>query len=245
MTRWALTGALVVLWEVGGRLTIDDARTALLVPLPSAVVATAWALTRDGSLVADIARSLYRVLAGGAAAVLVGVPIGALIATSPRIGAALDAPMRVLRPVPPVAWVPLTLLWFGVTELQQLAILFFAAVFVVIAGTSRAVAGVPARLLTAARNLGAGEATVALRVAVPAGLPGVAAAVREGVGTAWFVLVAAEFLSASEGLGVLILEGRDLLEPARAFVGMAALGACAALTDAALGAAFTRGTRWA
>jgi NitT/TauT family transport system permease protein/taurine transport system permease protein len=138
--------------------------------------------------------------------------------------------------------VPLTLLWFGVGERQQFAVLAFAALLVVVAGTTDAVAGVPPALLAAARNLG--ERRLLLRVAVPAALPGVAAAVREGVGTAWFVLVAAEFVSASEGLGVLILEGRDLLEPARTFVGMGALAACGAATDLALAALQRRWTRW-
>jgi ABC-type nitrate/sulfonate/bicarbonate transport system permease component len=82
-------------------------------------------------------------------------------------------------------------------------------------------------------------------VRVPAALPGVVAAVREGVGTAWFVLVAAELLSASQGLGVLILEGRDLMEPARSVVGMLALAACGVGTDRALAAVGARWTRWA
>lgn len=245
MSRWALTAALVAAWELAGRALVTDPRTALLVPLPSAVAAAAWALLADGTLAVDVARSAARVLVGALAAVVVGVPLGALITTAPRLGAALDAPVRLLRPIPPVAWVPLTILWFGVGELQQVVILFFAAAFVVIGGTAHAVAGVPPKLLSAARNLGAGDGAVALRVAVPAALPGVAATVREAVGTAWFVLVAAEFLSASEGLGVLILEGRDLLEPARTFVGMALLGACGAATDLLLGAAAARLTRWA
>ncbi len=242
VTRWGLVAALLGLWELGGRTLVTDPRTALFLPLPSTIALAAAALARDGTLLAAIVRSAGRVAAGAGAAVLVGVPVGAVIATWPRLGAALDAPLRLVRPVPPVAWVPLTLLWFGVGERQQLAILAFAALLVVVAGTTDAVAGVPPALLSAARNLG--ERRLLLRVAVPAALPGVAAAVREGVGTAWFVLVAAEFVPASEGLGVLILEGRDLLEPARTFVGMGALAACGAVTDLALAALQRRWTRW-
>ncbi|MDP2316838.1 MAG: ABC transporter permease [Pseudomonadota bacterium] len=235
---------LLALWELGGRTLVTDPRTLLFLPLPSTIAAAAWALARDGSLLVDLGRSGGRVLVGSLAAVLVGVPLGAVVASWPRVGAALDAPLRLVRPIPPIAWVPLTILWFGVGELQQVVILFFAAAFVVMAGTTDAVRGVPPTLLAAARNLGVPERGLLLRVSVPAALPGVAAAVREGVGTAWFVLVAAEFLSASEGLGVLILEGRDLLEPARTFVGMGALAACGAATDLALGALQARLTRW-
>jgi ABC-type nitrate/sulfonate/bicarbonate transport system permease component len=107
------------------------------------------------------------------------------------------------------------------------------------------VAGVPGTLLEAARNLGARDSDVVLRVAVPAALPAVASTVREAAGTAWFVLVAAELLAAAQGLGVLVVEGRDLLEPSRMCVGMLALGAGAALTDtllAALARRLGRGT---
>ncbi len=235
-SRWALTLALVLLWEVLGRTLVTDPRTALLLPLPSTVAVTAGTLLADGTLPSAVARSAARVVAGSLLGVALGVPLGAWIALAPRGGRVLDGPLRLVRPVPPVAWVPLTLLWFGVTEVQQVVVLALACTFVVVAGTTRAVAGVPADLLAAARNLGARATHVTLRVAVPAALPAVAATVREAVGTAWFVLVAAELLSATQGLGVLIVEGRDLLEPSRACVGMLTLGACAAVTDTMLGA---------
>ncbi len=241
--RWTLTLALVALWEGLGRALVTDPRTALLLPLPSAVGATAWALAEDGTLVGAVTRSTARVAAGSLFAVAVGVPLGAWIALSPRAGRAVDAPLRILRPVPPVAWVPLTLLWCGVTELQQVAVLALAATLVVVGGTTHAVAGVPADLLAAARNLGARPRDVTLRVAVPAALPAVASTVREAVGTAWFVLVAAELLTASQGVGVLIVEGRDMLQPARACVGMLTLGACAATSDPILEALARRLSR--
>ncbi|MES2641391.1 MAG: ABC transporter permease [Myxococcota bacterium] len=244
ISRWGLVVVLLILWEILGRTLVTDPRTALFLPLPSTIAAAAWAMARDGSLLVDLGRSSARVALGAGAAVVFGVMLGGVVASRPRLGAVLEGPIGWVRPIPPVAWVPLTILWFGVGELQQVVILFFAATFVVSAGTADAVAGVPASLLAAARNLGVPEASLLRRVSVPAALPGVAAAVREGVGTAWFVLVAAEFLSASEGLGVLILEGRDLLEPARTFVGMGALAACGALTDLGLGSLQARLTRW-
>jgi ABC-type nitrate/sulfonate/bicarbonate transport system permease component len=237
-----LLAALLVLWEVLGRLLLDP-RSSMFVPLPSTVVVTTFELARSGELFGDTARSAARVLVGAGLGALAGVGAGAAIA-SERFGKAIEAPLALLRPVPPVAWIPITLLWFGVGEAQQIAILFGAAFHVVAAGAADAVRRVPRPLLLAAANLGAGEAAIA-RVRTRAALPGVLAAVREGFGTGWFVLVAAEFVSASEGLGVLVLEGRDMLAPARTFVGMAALAACGALTDAALRRAQARVTAWA
>lgn len=245
VSRWTLTASLLVAWELAVRLFVTDPRTLMIVPLPSGILTTAVVLGLDGTLVWGVARSVLRVAMGTAIAVLVGVPLGALIATAPRLGAVLEAPLRLLRPIPPVAWVPLTMLWFGVTELQQVSILALAATFVVASATHLAVRGVPASLVFAAANLGAPPVDLALRVRVPAALPGVMAAVREGVATAWFVLVAAEFLAASQGIGVLVLEGRDMLDPARAFVGMGALALCGLVSDRALAGFGARWTRWA
>jgi ABC-type nitrate/sulfonate/bicarbonate transport system permease component len=242
--RWILTWVLLVAWEIAGRALVRDPRTALLLPLPSTVAIATGQLLRDGSLIRHAARSAARVALGVGAAVVVGVPLGALVAAAPRLGAAIEAPLRLLRPIPPVAWVPLTILWFGTGELQQCVILFVAALFVVMSGTTSAVRGVPPGLVAAARNLGARQGTLLVAVRIPAALPAVAAAVREGFGTGWFVLVAAEFLSASDGLGVLVLEGRDMLEPARTFVGMAVLALCGSATDAALARLQSRLTRW-
>lgn len=245
MTRWALCLVLLLGWELAVRGLVVDPRLQLVTPLPSVIVRTAVALTLDGTLPAGVARSALRVLLGSMVAVGIGVPLGALLATAPRLGAVLEAPLRLLRPIPPVAWVPLTMLWFGVTEVQQVSIIALAGSFVVASATHAAVRGVPGALVLAAANLGATPAALALRVRVPAALPGVLAAVREGVATAWFVLVAAEFLAAAQGIGVLILEGRDMLDPARAFVGMGALAGCGLLSDRALAAVGARWTRWA
>ncbi|MFZ5476298.1 MAG: ABC transporter permease [Myxococcota bacterium] len=233
---------LLAVWELLGRLLLDE-RSSLFVPLPTTVGLAGWELLLAGDLPRDVAHSAIRVLLGSGLGALAGVGAGAAIA-SERFGRALEAPLALLRPVPPVAWIPITLLWFGVGELQQVAILFGATFHVVAAGVADAVRGVSPAVLLAARNLGAGEAAIG-RVRTNAALPAVLAAVREGFGTGWFVLVAAEFVSASEGLGVLVLEGRDMLAPARTFVGMAALAACGALTDAALRRAQGRVTAWA
>lgn len=226
---------MLLAWEVAGRVFGVNSGT---LPLPSDVARVAIELAARGELAADVQASAVRVAIGGGLGVAAGVVAGLAIAAG-RFGRILDAPLAILRPIPPIAWIPLTLVWFGVSEAQPIAILAGASFHVVAPATADAVRGVPAGLVHAARNLGAGHAAVA-GVRLRAALPGVAAAVRQGWMVAWFVLVAAEFVSAPRGLGVLMLEGRDLIEPARTFVSMGALAACAALTDAGLGAAQRR-----
>lgn len=229
--------ALLVLWELIGRAT-PHGPTSL--PLPSEVARLALTLAANGELATDAAQSALRVAMGGGVGAAAGVLAGVALAAG-RAGRVVEVPLALLRPIPPIAWIPLTLLWFGVSELQQLAILAGATFHVVAPATADAVRAVPAALVHAARNLGARPAVVA-GVRLHAALPGVAAAVRHGLTVAWFVLVAAEFVSAPRGLGVLMLEGRDLIEPARTFVSIAALALAAALTDAALAAGQRRWT---
>lgn len=237
-----LAAAFLVLWEVLGRCFLD-ARALNFVPLPSGVVEAAWTLSVSGELAVALGRSALRVAVGGALGVVLGGLVGG-VAAQGGVGRLVSVPVAFLRPVPPIAWIPLTLLWFGVSETQQVVVLAGAVFHVVALGTEDAARRVPRALLDAAANLGASPAA-RLRVRLHAALPGVLGAAREGLVMAWFVLVAAEFVSAAQGLGVLVLEGRDLLEPARTFVGMGALGLAGALTDVGLRRAQSRLLRWA
>ncbi len=230
---------LLALWEVAGRVWPPGP----LVPLPSAIVLDAASLLASGELFVHVLRSAVRVALGGGVGAGVGVLVGvALAAGGP--GRLFDVPVALARPIPSLAWIPLTLLWFGVGEGQQIAILALATFGVVVAGTRDAIGAVPTAWLQAAENLGASRGA-RLGVRAQAALPGVLASVAEGFAAAWFVLVAAEFVSATEGLGVLVLAGRDLILPARTFVGAAGLAASAGLTAWALRALRGRLTRWA
>lgn len=226
-----LTVALLLLWEACGRL-LFSARLSRFLPIPTDVIAMGVTLLRNGELIDNVLHSAGRVAVGGGIGVLSGAAAGVVLAAG-RLGRVLEAPLALLRPVPPIAWIPLTILWFGVSEAQQVAILAGATFHVVAPGCADAARRVPPSLLQAATNLGASRLAVA-GVRARAALPGVLTAAREGVAVAWLVVVAAEFVSAPSGLGVLVLEGRDLLQPARTFLGMALLASCGALSDAGL-----------
>lgn len=230
---------LLVLWEAAGRVWAPGP----LVPLPSAILLDAASLVGSGELMVHILRSAMRVAVGGALGAALGVLVGAALGVGGP-GRLLAVPVALTRPIPSLAWIPLTLLWFGVGEAQQLAILALATFAVVVAGTRDAVVAVPAVWLQAAENLGASRGA-RLRVRAHAALPGVLSTVGEGFAAAWFVLVAAEFVSATEGLGVVVLAGRDLILPERTFVGAAAPAGSAGLTAWALRALRSRLTRWA
>lgn len=230
---------LLLMWEGVGRLR----GVGPLVPLPSAVFLDAASLVATGELFEHALRSTLRVAIGGGVGALLGVFVGVSLGVG-GAGRLWTVPVALARPIPSLAWIPLTLLWFGVGEAQQIAVLTLAAFGVVVPSTRDAVAAVPPTWVQAAANLGARRVTQ-LKVVAHAALPGVLAAVAEGVAAAWFVLVGAEFVSATEGLGVLVLAGRDLILPARTFVGAAALAGCAGLSAWLLRLLRQRLTRWA
>ncbi len=186
----------------------------------------------SGEVGVALAHSALRVLVGGGTGAALGLVVGLLVGRG-GFGRVLGSPLALVRPIPPIAWIPLTLLWFGVGELQQWAILAGATFHVVTAGVRDALDRVPASLVESAKNLGSrgfGLELVRLRAAAPE----LGFTLREGLAMAWFVLVAAELVSATEGIGVLVLQGRDLLLPARTFVGMLTLSVAAGLSDALL-----------
>lgn len=219
---------LLLAWELGAA-SVDDPRALLIFPRPSGVFLAAARAIADGSLPTAALRSTARVSLALGIAVGIGVPLGIAIGRGATV---LEGPLALLRPVPPVAWVPLTLVWFGVGELQQVVVVAGAATLVLVGAVAEAVRRVDPRVAIAALNLGAPAATLPWRVLLPAAGEGIRAGLREATATAWFVLVAAELLSGERGLGVLILQGRDALEPERCFVGMVAIAACGAATDA-------------
>jgi len=240
VTRYALLAALVAAWELGARAA---GASAYLAP-PTEVAALLARLIADGTWLRHAASSTVRVAQGVGAAALVGVAAGVAAAAWRPAGAAAEVLLRGARPVPPVAWIPLSILWFHVGQLQQVFILFIGCVFTVIAGTLDGLRGVDPGLVRAARCLGASRAQVGWRVLLPAAAPQVFAAVREACALGWFILVAAEFVSAPDGLGFLILEGRSLAEPARVLAGMVSVGAVAWGFDAALASIQREALAW-
>ena len=224
--RLSLLFALLLMWEAcawyaGAHL---GPRAALALPRPTAVLDLAVVLLRDGTLVHHAASSTVRVCTGVVAACVVGVAAGVGASLWPIAGGFADALLRVLRPVPPVAWIPISILWFQVTDLQQTFIVFVGTVFIVLAGTLDGIRGTDPIYSRAAQNLGASSHQVGRYVVLMAALPEILTAIREAVAFGWFMIVAVEFVSAADGLGFLILEGRNTIDSPRVVVGMLAVG---------------------
>lgn len=193
-------------------------------PGPQQVTLALLELAEDGTLWANTWISLARFVSGYLLAVVVAMPLGLLLGRFAPIQRALDPLIQVLRPISPIAWFPLAVLWFGIGNAPAIYIIFLSAFFPVLLTTISAVRSIPAVYLKVATNFGARPTMTFLRVLVPAAFPGIMVGLHIAVGTAWIHLVAGEMLGAQSGLGYMIIDARNFLRTDVIIAGMLVVG---------------------
>lgn len=182
---------------------------SVVFPTPWQVVTGTLELIRDGSLWEHIGASLLRVGIGFALAVAIAVPLGLWMGWVRGAFVTLNPLFQMLRPISPIAWIPLAILWFGVGDVSPIFLIFMASVFPMIVQTVEGVHTIEPRYLRAAANFGVTRGTLFRHVVIPAALPQIIVGMRIGLGVAWLVVVAAEMIALHSGLGYLIIDSRN------------------------------------
>ena len=200
----AVIGALIALWWATVLAT-----HSIIFPTPWAVVSGAWELLEDGTLARHIAASLMRVGVGFGLAVLVAVPLGLWMGWVSGAYRTLNPLFQMLRPISPIAWIPIAILWFGVGDASPIYLIFISSVFPMVVQTTVGVHTIEKRYLRAAENFGVSRHTLFKRVVIPAVLPQIVVGMRIGLGVAWLVVVAAEMIALRSGLGYTIMDSRN------------------------------------
>jgi NitT/TauT family transport system permease protein len=204
-------------------------------PSPLEVVQSYGELLADGSLVGDVRASIARVFIGFAIAAAVAVPLALLLAYS-RILRALVMPLiALIRPIPPIAWIPLAILWMGLGDPPSYFITAIAAFFPIFLNSFAGGTSLQQEHVNAARSLGAGPSALLATVMLPSALPMIVTGLRIGLGQAWMAVVTAELIAAQSGLGYMIQISRLSLETSRVLVGMSVIGLLGALMIGLLG----------
>jgi NitT/TauT family transport system permease protein len=200
-----LTAAIAVgLWWLAVRVT-----NATVFPSPADVVRGLGQLVERNILQAYIADSLLRVAWGYGLAVLLGIPAGLLLGWFEPLAEAANPVIQMLRPISPLAWMPLSVIWFGVSNLAPVFLIFLASFFPIVVATMNGVRNVPPMYVQAGRNFGLSTPALIGRVIFPAVLPRIIVGLRLAFGVAWLVLVAAEMIAVDSGLGYLIIDARN------------------------------------
>jgi len=185
------------------------ATQSLIFPTPWGVVTGAIELLVNGTLWRHIGASLLRVGTGFALAVCIAVPLGLWMGWVRGAYNTLNPLFQMLRPISPIAWIPIAILWFGVGDASPIYLIFISSVFPMIVQTTVGVHTIDKRYLRAAENFGVSRATLFRQVVIPAVLPQVLVGMRIGLGVAWLVVVAAEMIALRSGLGYMIMDSRN------------------------------------
>jgi NitT/TauT family transport system permease protein len=200
----ALMALLIALWWA-----LVLATGSVIFPTPWQVVTGTAELVRDGTLWQHIGASLFRVGAGFGLAVLVAVPLGLWMGWVHGAFTTLNPILQILRPISPIAWIPIAILWFGVGNASPIYLIFISSVFPMVVQTTVGVHTIEQRYLRAAANFEVSRAELFRRVVIPATLPQIIVGMRIGLGVAWLVVVAAEMIALRSGLGYLIIDSRN------------------------------------
>lgn len=228
LAPWCL---LVALWYA---IAYSGLINPALVPTPHAVAAQFQELLVNGRLLRDILMSTQRVLLGVMLGIAVAVPVGFMLGWYKDIRRFIDPLINFFRALPPIALIPLVIVYFGIGEIAKVAILFYATFFAGVIVMYEGVAQISPIYVKVSRTLGATDAEIFRKVIFPLTIPHILTALRVALGVAWATLVASELIAAQQGLGAMIQNASSFFQLDIIYVGIVCIGFIALTMDVAL-----------
>lgn len=237
-------------WEAFSR---SGRLPAALLPAPSTVLWAwvDWAFATDGNAqnysgtwLRDVAWSTLRVGAGFGLASLLGIALGVGIGWSRRFALVVEPTLQVLRPIPPVSWIPLAIVWFGIADKPAIFLVFLGTFFPILMATIHGVKTCDRNLLRAGAMAGGSSRRLLRHIVFPAALPGIFAGLRIGIGSAWMLTVTAEMVAVKSGLGYALWDSYYFLRYDLVLAGMASIGLLGFGSDWLLRRLMRRVLRW-
>ncbi len=232
-------GAVLVLalWELAARFVWRDPQ---VLPAPTQAIVTALAVLTPAELIEHVGASMWRICAGFALGAVAGVGLGVAAGWYPGLARLVRPIVEILRPIPPLAWIPLAIVWFGLGESSKIFVIFLGAFFPIFTNAWHGLRSIPPVLLSAARTMDVDGPALLWKVALPAALPDIATGLRVGFGLSFGILVAAELIAAERGLGFLVMHSRQLGQLGVAVFAILLIGVVTLAADAALAVALRR-----
>lgn len=219
---------VLVLWELIARFS---GWSNHVFPGPIAVLTSMTDLIQNGSLLKNTVASLFRVSIGFSLAVVLGIPTGIIVGRLDSVKMLFNPLIQFLRPISPLAWIPLAMLWFGIGDPPAIFLIFLSSFFPMVVSTSVAVESIKPTYFQVAANFNFTRYEVLTKIVIPAITPEVITALRMTIAIAWLVVVAAEMIAVQSGLGYLILDSRNALRMDNVMVGMIVIGIIGLLLD--------------
>jgi NitT/TauT family transport system permease protein/sulfonate transport system permease protein len=220
------------LWQAASSAGLTN---PFLLPSPAMLASAFWDSLTSGSLIEDTAASLQRVMIGFLMASAAGIVLGVALGWSNTLSEFIKPLVEGLRPIPPIAWTPIAILWFGIGDAPGYFLVFIGAVFPVFVNTFAAVRNIDRNQINAALCLGASQRLLITDVLLPAALPVIFPGLRIALGVGWMCVVAAELIAAQSGLGYAIQNSRVLMQTQNVVVGMITIGILGFAMNAVMG----------
>lgn len=195
-----------------------------ILPSPISVCQSAYLKIANGSLLDNTISTLIKVFLGIIAASIVAIPLGISIGYSESLDRFTTLLISILRPIPPIAWIPFSILWFGIGLNSAVFIIFLGCVFPLLVYTIDGVKRTPSILIESAKTLGADNSTILRKIILPSAVPYIVSGLKVGVSIALMCTISAEMIGSSTGLGYMILTASSLFDPGTTVVGMIVIG---------------------
>jgi taurine transport system permease protein len=231
----ATSVALLLLWQLAASLEVVP---AMFMPSPVAVAAKFVAVSSDGfqdaTLLEHLLASVGRVTAALVAAMILGVALGFAMNLSQTAQGVITPVLEFYRPIPPLAYLPLVIIWFGIGEIAKILVIFLGILPSIVIATGEGLRSVSPDRVNAARSLGASRSQVVFLVLLPHAMPSILTGTRIGLGTGWATLVAAELVAATKGLGFMIKGAADFLVTDVVILGIVVIAAVAIVMEIGL-----------
>ncbi|OQY57839.1 MAG: sulfonate ABC transporter permease [Desulfobacteraceae bacterium 4572_88] len=218
----------LLMWKL---LALFSGWSPQVFPGPWKVFISMWELIANGTLLRHTIASLFRVTAGFYLAMILGIPLGIVLGRLRAVQQFLNPMIQFLRPISPLAWIPLSMLWFGIGDKPAVFLIFLASFFPLVVSTTVAVQSINPVYFHVAANFNFSKYEVITKIVIPGMLPSVVTALRITITIAWLVVVAAEMIAVKSGLGYLILDSRNALRMDYVMDGMIVIGLIGLLLD--------------
>lgn len=237
----ALPAAIVILWEIVTRFNYVEAH---LLPAPLEIIQTITGMAGDGSLWQHSGITLYRIFWGFIWGTLAAVVLGSLVGMSRKSETVFDPTIQALRAIPSLAWVPLFILWLGIGEPSKVTLIAVGVFFPVYLNIVGGIQSVDRKLIEVGKTYGFSSFQLVRRIVLPASMPSFLTGLRSGLGLGWMFVVAAELMGASQGLGYLLVQGQNTLQPALILASIILFAILGKITDYGLKKIQTRALHW-
>lgn len=245
LNRFAITlavfAAVIVFWSA---TSLSGWVTPFLLPSPLKVWETLLELAQTGTLSKHVAISLQRVLLGYGLSVAAAIPLAALFSLSATLRNLCEPLLDFMRQIPPLALVPLFILWLGIGEAQKVGVIILACFFPIFLGARGGIAEVDRKLIEVGTVCGLGRFEIMTRIVLPCAMPSLVVGLRIGLGYSWRALVGAELIASSAGLGYMIVDAENLARTDIVFVGILVIGVIGLIADQMLKLAVSRLAPW-